>query len=64
MKRAINLYLDEEVIQKLEELAKSDGVSKSAYLSEWITADWDAWKEFEKVVTTNDNVILDRFKGE
>jgi predicted transcriptional regulator len=58
MKRAINLYLDEEVIEKLEELAKVDDMSKSAYLSEWITADWDAWKtfdqEFNNATTTND----------
>jgi predicted DNA-binding protein len=56
-KRAFNLYLSEEVIEKLEKMANYDGKSKSQYVSDWIEADWDMQltdRDFNNAVTTND----------
>jgi hypothetical protein len=72
MKRAINLYLDEEVIEKLQALADSENVSmsKSVAAMTWIFygellkpeknryfRECAAEKEFNNAVTTNDKEI-------
>jgi hypothetical protein len=63
MKKALNLYLDEEVIEKLEQMANYAEESKSKFLTRDILVVWECWvkhsgeKEFNRAVTTNDKEI-------
>jgi len=59
MKRAINLYLDEEVIERLKEIAEHEKISISKLIGMWADGEWGLMKDmdFNNAVTTNDKEI-------
>jgi|WetSurMetagenome_2_1015567.scaffolds.fasta_scaffold514202_2 hypothetical protein len=59
MKRAINLYLDETIIEIGRKVAEYDGVSLSEYVADAIAKDAIALKEAGIAVVVDDNEFND-----
>jgi uncharacterized protein (DUF1778 family) len=57
MKRAINLYLDEEIIEIGRKIAEHDGMSLSEYVADAIAKDAIALKEAGIAVVVDDKEI-------